>query len=181
MNEWDIQPRGNTCGQCARPFAAQQVLHTLLTLGAEGYRRQDFCCSCWNSALRASAISHWQSVFEPPPPPPTEVVKKETAESLLRKLLGSDDPAHAPARYILAVMLERRRILKPRGTTEQDGRRALVYEHAQTGESFVIPDPRLRLEQLEEVQKQVVALLGGGENAGAAAPAPSAAAPESIS
>jgi hypothetical protein len=54
------------------------------------------------------------------------------------------------------VMLERKRILKHRDTLEGD---VLVYEHAATGESFAVPDPKLRLDQLEEVQRQVAELL----------------------
>ena len=37
--------------------------------------------------------------------------------------------------------------------------RTLVYEHVKTGEVFVVPDPGLRLDQLEAVQTQVAALL----------------------
>ncbi len=44
------------------------------------------------------------------------------------------------------------------------------------GETFVIPDPRLRLDQLEVVQQEVGAMLGVGAEA-PAAPAPSAEAP----
>ena len=35
-----------------------------------------------------------------------------------------------------------------------------IYEHSKTGEVFVIPDPQLRLDQIEEVQMQVAELLG---------------------
>jgi len=57
-------------------------------------------------------------------------------------------------------MLERKRILKHRDTTTDDaGNELLVYEHAGTGESFTVPDPHLRLDQLEEVQKHVAELL----------------------
>jgi hypothetical protein len=95
-----------------------------------------------------------------PPPPPPEAIQKETAETLLRKLVESTDPAHEAARYILAVMLERKRILKHRDTVrEENGTDLLVYEHARTGESFTLPDPHLRLDQLTHVQEEVAALL----------------------
>ena len=48
-----------------------------------------------------------------------------------------------------------------------------IYEHVKTGEVFVVPDPQLRLDQVEQVQMQVAGLLG----APAPAPALSAAAP----
>ena len=64
--------------------------------------------------------------------------------------------------YILAVLLERKRILTERDVqTRDDDIVTRVYEHRQTGEVFLIPDPRLHLDQLEEVQKEVVLMLGG--------------------
>jgi hypothetical protein len=57
-------------------------------------------------------------------------------------------------------MLERKRILKHCDTVRgDDGSELLVYEHARTGESFTIPDPKLRLDQLAHVQEEVAALL----------------------
>ncbi len=54
-------------------------------------------------------------------------------------------------------MLERKRLLRPTDTRQDEasGRRLLFYEHAATGETFVVVDPGLRLDQLEEVQREV--------------------------
>jgi hypothetical protein len=109
-------------------------------------------------------LSYWQGEYKVPAPPPPEPIQKETAETLLRKLVESTDPNHTAARYILAVMLERKKILKHRDTVADDnGRELLVYEHAGTGESFTVPDPHLRLDQLAEVQQQVAELLTGNK------------------
>jgi hypothetical protein len=161
MTEWDIQPRSPVCTGCQQPFADKQVYHTWLALREVGYQRRDLCAVCSAAAGRDGAVSYWQGEFKVPPPPPPEPIQKETAETLLRKLCASADPTQAAPRYILAVMLERKKLLKHRDTIrdEQGGER-LVYEHAQTGESFTIPDPHLRLDQLAEVQSQVAELLG---------------------
>ncbi len=79
----------------------------------------------------------------------------------MRRFLISGMPAERRAAYILALMLERKRLLRPTGTAEEDGRRLLLYEHAKTGESFVVFDPGLRLDQVAEVQAEVAALLAG--------------------
>ncbi|MBI2438602.1 MAG: hypothetical protein HYV36_07315 [Lentisphaerae bacterium] len=34
-----------------------------------------------------------------------------------------------------------------------------IYEHRQTGDSFIITDPQLRLDQVKQVQTEVMALL----------------------
>jgi hypothetical protein len=155
MTEWDIQPRSHTCNGCQQPFADKQTYHTLLSMTAVGYERRDLCPACFPAASRDGVLSYWQAEYKMPAPPPPEAIQKDTAETLLRKLVESKDPGHAAARYILAVMLERKRILKHRDTVND----VLVYEHAGTGESFTVPDPHLRLDQLVEVQQQVAELL----------------------
>jgi len=161
IEEWDnIQPRSDACNGCQKPFADKEDYHTLLTLTREGYQRRDLCVACWGQGFdRTTAVSYWQGVFQMPPPPKPETLKREDAESLLRKFIDSPDPGHGNVRYILAVMLERKRTLKHRDTTERDGQKILIYEHMRTGETLLIPDPRLRLDQLEHVQAEVAALL----------------------
>jgi hypothetical protein len=160
MTEWDIQSRSDLCAACQKPFADGEAYHTLLSMDASGYHRRDLCGGCHANVPRAGVLSYWQGEYKLPPPPPPEPIQKETAETLLRKLVESTDPAHASARYILGVMLERKRILKHRDTVrDENGTELLVYEHARSGESFTIPDPRLRLDELAQVQQEVAALL----------------------
>lgn len=121
--------------------------------------------ACWADMTDAPALSIWQSVFRLPPPPPPETLKKETAESLLRKLIADDDLAHANTIYILAVMLERRRLLVEKDVqVREDGVKLRIYEYRKTNELFLIPDPELKLSELEHVQEEVVAMLGGGRS-----------------
>ena len=96
-----------------------------------------------------------------------EPLKKEDAGELLRQLVTLDDPAMKNVVYVLAVMLERSKILVERDTKElEDGTIRRVYEDRKQGDTFVILDPRLRLENLAEVQSQVVALLSGTKTLG---------------
>ncbi len=99
-----------------------------------------------------------------PAPPPEETLKKETAESLLRQFMEDEDASRRNAIYILAVMLERRRTLVEKDVqVRKDGIKVRVYEHRKTGETFLVPDPELRLAELGHVQEEVVALLSGRE------------------
>src|SRR5208282_4559413 len=75
------------------------------------------------------------------------------------KLLEAKDPKHGPVCYILAVMLERKRILKVKEQLQREGRRVFIYEQPRTGDLFTITDPDLRLDQLEEVQRTTAELL----------------------
>jgi hypothetical protein len=168
ITEWNIQSRGHGCEACGKAFADKESYHTLLIDEKAEFRRSDVCIPCWQSKFsdaenRNGFISHWQGMYEAPPPV-TEAIQKETAETLLRKLIEQNDPQHAPAGYILAVMLERKRILKVKEQLHRDGQRIFIYEQPKTGDVFTIADPNLRLDQLEQVQRDVAALLEHGLN-----------------
>ncbi|MDD5679161.1 MAG: hypothetical protein PHW60_14400 [Kiritimatiellae bacterium] len=159
--DWDIKPRTAACGKCQQPFADHQEYVSRLTYGPEGYVRLDCCAACWSEADRApQAVSVWHGVFEMPPPAPPEPLKKETAESLLRALVEKNDPANGNVMFILAVMLERRRLLVERDVRKEAvGKLVRIYEHRKTGDTFIITDPQLRLDQIEHVQTEVMAML----------------------
>jgi hypothetical protein len=166
MNEWNIQSRGHACQSCHAPFADKQVYHTILFDEKRDFLRTDVCQSCWDAQYsqardRKGYISCWQGEYEVPPPP-VEVIQKENAETLLRKLIELNDPKFTSASFILAVMLERKRILKVKEQIRTEGKRIFVYEQPKTGDLFTIPDPNLQLNQLEEVQRDVGHLLEHG-------------------
>jgi hypothetical protein len=126
----------------------------------EAFRREDLCEEAW--AARNENIqpfSFWKSRYEPPPPVAPEPLAKENAEELLRRLLAENDPANANACYVLAVMLERKRVLKQVKTEQTEGRAVLVYEHAKTGDVFIVPEAQLRLAEIAHVQEEVAELL----------------------
>jgi hypothetical protein len=175
MNEWNIQSRAHACQACEKHFADKQPYHTTLLDLKHEIQRRDLCQACWKqehgegAADRKGFISHWQGVYESPPAAPPEAIQKENAESLLRKIMESNDAKYAAASYILAVMLERKRVLKVKEQFKRDGQRIFVYEQPKTGDIFTIPDPGLQLNQLEAVQRDVAALLEHGLNPPAAA------------
>ena len=81
---------------------------------------------------------------------------------MLRKLLETGEERWREASYILAVMLERKRILKVKEQIKEESGRVFVYEQPKSGDLFTIPDPNLKMEELEQVQIEVAALLEHG-------------------
>jgi hypothetical protein len=176
MNEWNIQSRAHACQACGKSFSDQQHYHTLLLDLKHEVQRRDVCEPCWKHGHNEGAgdrkgfISHWQGVYEAPPAAPPEAIQKENAETLLRKIMELNEPKHVAVSYILAVMLERKRILKIKEQFKREGQRIFVYEQPRTGDLFTIPDPDLQLNQLEQVQRDVASLLEYGLNPPPASP-----------
>lgn len=159
QGDWDIKARGHHCSKTGREFVQGEFFYTLLYREAEGFRREDLCEEAWAERNENMLpFSFWRSKYEPPPPAQPEALPQDDAEGLLRKLLAEGNPATLNAAYILALMLERKKILLPAESAEPD---LLVYHHAESGETFVVRNPSLSIDQIPEVQQEVSDLLAG--------------------
>jgi hypothetical protein len=159
MPEWQIRARAHRCAKSEEPFSDGAIIYTLLYRDRNGFRREDLSEQAWLEIKdKVEPFSFWKSRYEAPPPPARQPVK-ESGEALLRKLLHEDRPEHMNARYVLSIMLERKKTLKQVDVRETEGAKYLIYEHSRTGEAFIIEDPRLKLDQLDSLQKEVYALL----------------------
>ncbi len=159
--EWNIRCRGHVCSFCQKPLLDKTPVVSALRETTGAYERYDCHPECWKTAERDwEPFSQWDGVYlAPVKEVRKEPLKKEDAGELLRRLVTLGDPAMRNVIYVMAVMLERSKILVERDARHQDDG------------TFTIVDPRLRLENLSEVQQQVVALLSGTKTLGEVAEA----------
>lgn len=159
-NDWPIKHRADACARTGRPFQPGEQFYTLLFREGDRFRREDLSEEAWAQRNEnITPFSFWKTRYEPPPLEPLEPLGKESAEDILRRLLAGNDRAHVNACYVLAVMLERKRVLKQIKTDTSDERPVLIYEHGKSGDVFIVPDVRLRLDEIEHVQHEVSQLL----------------------
>ena len=155
--EWEIKCRARCCARTGKQFEQGECFYTLLFRDGDGFRREDISEEAWNERnANIEPFSFWRSKYEAPAPRPPEPLPKGDAESLLRRLVAEQDPTSVNARYILALMLERKRILRP---VESNDASLLVYEHTGTGESIVVANPGLSLETISAIQSEVYEML----------------------
>ena len=163
--DWNKLRRATSCAGCGRRFADGDDYSSFLFSADGEMERRDYCASCGPSPPCGDAgncVSRWHGRYRAAPERvEEEPIAKSLAERLLRKYIDSTDPAHVNVRYILCLMMERKKRLVPRDTiTESDGaRKIIVYEMPKTGETFLVEDPGLSLSQSRLVQRQVRDLL----------------------
>ncbi len=171
MIDWKIRSRSHECEACKVKFNDEQVYHTLLFAERKEHQRVDVCRDCWDEQYghgasdRKGFISHWSGIFHVPPPPPPEPLQKESADTALTKLVELGNQEYEPICFILSAMLERKRLLKVREEFRDEGKRGFVYENPKTGDVFTIRDPELKLDELQDVQRDVALLLEEGVDA----------------
>ena len=164
---WDIKECSPECSACGEAFGDKEDYMSELCVVEEGYDRSDFCKQCYdarNDEPRQARLSQWRGVFSICHDRPEDILEKASAESLLRKYMNSGDESKGNVIFVLAVMLERKKVLVERDIQDRnDGTTLIVFEHRTTRETFVVPDPQIDLDQLESVQAEVSAMLGGND------------------
>lgn len=175
IQQWNIRSRAHECAVSQRPFEDGERHYTAIYFDEKtgDYTRRDVGADAWaQETSERKPFSFWRTIYEKNAPEERpEITPKESALSLLQRLIEDDQPNSENARYILAAMLERKRILTPTAQKETEQGKMLFYENRKTGDVFIIRDPELRLDEVEGVQEEVAMLLGFGGPAAEAAKA----------
>lgn len=161
---WHVRNRGRECAATGIPFSEGQPIVTALfpDPDSSGYLRKDFTEDAWeNFDLKSEpAFSSWRTNFQPNAPAETpQPVTKQNAGELLRTLVEEDLEHTENTRYILAVMLERQKLLRETDARPTATGILRIYEHRKTGEIFIVKDPNIPLSDVESVQQEVIRLL----------------------
>lgn len=165
LNEtWHLRSRARQCSATGTPFIEGQPIITAIFPDPEssGYLRKDFLEEAWKQrgGEDETPFSSWRTTYSPilvtenP-----QAVTKQGAEELLRSLVEEDEEHTENTRYILALMLERQKLLRETDSQPASGGILRIYEHRKTGEVFIIKDPNIPLDQVEKIQEEVIMLL----------------------
>lgn len=169
IQDWKIRSTHARCEVTGEPFADGQDFYTCIfeDPASDGFLRRDYSVPAWKDVrkkLDPAPYSFWKSTFKAPEREAEKETDSEASiEGMLRRFIDEDDPRTENARYILALMLERNKMLIPTDTKEAETRTLLFYEHADNGDVFIVADPGLRLDEIESVQREVSELLAEEE------------------
>ena len=161
---WHVRSRSRECAATARAFMDGEIIVTALFPDPEssGYLRRDFCVDAWKDRAEDAEVpfSFWRSTFSAPSAKDhEEPAEKLSAEEILRRLVEEDEDHTENTRYILAVMLERQKLLRETDNQRTPNGILRVYEHRKSGEIFLIRDPDIPLAEVESLQNEVIVLL----------------------
>ena len=174
-----LQSLASSCFVSGEPFVegARVVSHLVRSgSGLEVLRYDVLEANVPRFAAEGFVACKWVQVYKPrrAGENPDRALKL-TAENLFVTLADpSTEPTPENTRLVqfLALMLERKKILRPRGRSA-DGQR-LRYEHARSKAFFEVPAGDLTPEFFVAVQEQLSVLVGGPREQGATPAEPGA-------
>jgi hypothetical protein len=188
--EMHLQPLATTCFVSGEPFVEGARVASFLVQGAgPDILRYDLLeTRAGDFTPDGRVVCRWVHAFKPRRAGEnSDRNLKLTAESLFATLADpTTEPTPENTRLVqfLALMLERKKTLRPRGLSADRARQ--LYEHAKTKQIFEVPVGELTPEFFVAVQEQLSVLVGAPKSktpppqtAAGPAVAPEPAAPES--
>jgi len=138
--------------------------------GEEGFDRLDYTLDAWNEGHRPPRLfGFWRSVVPEQGEEHKPIVDDEALLSLFEQLGDSDDAKRLAFRYVLALMLVRKRLIRHESTRRVDGVANLVIRlrgpsgWGEDSRVEEVVDPGLDQETILSVTEQLGQVLRGEE------------------
>jgi hypothetical protein len=179
--ELNLQPRALACFVSGEPFREGDRVASVLAIadGGSVVRHDALEQNSASLVPEGFVACRWVQVYKlQPKEENADRALKLSADSLFQTLADPATEASPETERLvrfLALLLERKRLLRPRGKTP-DGARD-VYEHARTKQRYEVPSIELTPRFFIEVREQLSVLVGEPRPAQAA---PAASAPSEL-
>ena len=156
--DFDVQKPTRTCAATGAEIAAGRTFYSALVREGAEVRRLDYTAEAWTGPP-ADAVGWWKSVM----PERDGAAKRKLAPSevlleLFRELI--DAPDRHDLRYVLTLLLIRRRLLRLEDTTTDDaGKETMVLYCGRDEQTYRVPTTKPDEARAEEIQQYLSQLL----------------------
>ncbi|MFM8224174.1 MAG: hypothetical protein ACKOJF_35180 [Planctomycetaceae bacterium] len=121
MTDYDIRPIGRKCAATGADLVPGSVCHSVLVEREGKLIRLDYSESGWPGPPR-DAVGIWRGVVPPTAEPRREPLDSAVLLRCFEQLLEEGDPGREGLRYVLALILVKKRRLRIEGSrTDVDG------------------------------------------------------------
>jgi len=157
MIDYDIQRCSRRCAASDRELKDGETCYSVLVAEGADVVRRDYSAEAWPGPP-AGAIGWWKSTVVDPNAGRMSWAPNDVMLHYFERL--ADDPAAEDARYVLALLLVRRRVLRVEGSETDDRGRLVNLLYCSRNEmqyrvAEVVPTP----ERAAAIQQQLAELL----------------------
>ena len=168
--EWKIAKSSLACALCDSKLGIGATYFSALfeqpvtAQTAEGFERRDYCPECFAQHKPEGLYSFWRTIVQEPDEagqPKRPAMDPEAVLDFFRRLAADESQDKRGFRYVLALMLTRKKILKLQDQrVEADGTAVLEFSLRRGGETFEVIPPDLSEAELDSISSELGQLLG---------------------
>jgi hypothetical protein len=159
MNDWRIHRREAQCTGCQAPFEEGQSIFSVLTLEADRLRREDQCARCFQPETGAERL-FWRTRHSQDRRA-RFAVDFEAIEELFLRLEGTPEVGLQELRYLLSLLLLRKKRLKLVGVRRNAQGETLCVRRPRRAEEFEVPVFELDSERALHLKGELARVFEG--------------------
>lgn len=154
MVEWEIKKTLGQCTGTGEEFSVGQEYFAALVAIDEGFVRQDFSVVYW-SENKPEVYCFWKTKMIDPELKKKLFIDDEMLMSFFERLGEETDKEKVNFRFVLTLVLMRKRKLKYLSDAIRDGREIWHMRVAGEGRDVTVVNPHLTEDQIEELSEQM--------------------------
>ena len=155
------RPAGQ-CTVCGQQIAPESRFMAALVETPAGFQRSDACPACWEKLDRANVLAFWQATMPRPEQKKKLFVDDSILCELLERLAEVSDAPKVNFRFVLALILMRKRLLIYESTRKEGESEIWSVRVKGREELLDLLNPRLDESQMKEVGDQLAQILQEG-------------------
>lgn len=157
MLDFEVQRCTRRCAKTNRELAPGEDIHSVLISDGSDVRRQDFCVEAWEGPPE-EAIGHWKSRMPDANAKKANWAPNDVMLHFFQQL--QEQPEKQDIRYILALLMVRRRIVRlEESETDDAGGEMLVVFCPRNDTEYRVPVINPSLERASQIQDELAELL----------------------
>jgi hypothetical protein len=154
---WEIEKSTEQCCACRRELAPGDAYVASLVEAADSFARRDYCPDCWGEGREV--FSFWRTRVPQKEERRKTFVDDDMLVNLFLRLAESAEPLKRRFRFVLMLILMRKRIVKFERTVRRDGEEYWLCACRGADEPQEVWDPKLSEDQIQEVSGELSGIL----------------------
>jgi hypothetical protein len=159
MTNYQIQGPARVCAATGRELAAGERVFSVLRDENGQFARTDYAADAWPGPP-AGAVAWWSGRVSEAGRAARPAINDDLLADCFEHLSGTTDPARLRFRYVVALLLMRRKRFKFEDARQRGDRDTLVLRDGRTGRRHEVEDPQMTDPEMDAVRDEVFRVLG---------------------
>lgn len=160
MEQWQVQRTAGCCAGTGRKLESGEEYYAALIDQQTFFERRDFSVGYWQEH-QPEVFSFWKTRIPQPSQKNKMFVDDGMLINFFERLAGETESLKVNFRFVLGLILMRKRLLKYEDSRREDGREAWTVRLVRDKETSKLINPDLDDEQIELVSRELSTILQG--------------------
>ncbi|MHB9069085.1 MAG: hypothetical protein ACYC54_01830 [Sedimentisphaerales bacterium] len=159
MADWEIKRPLGVCGGTEKTIAPGEEYIATLVETEQGLQRRDYCREYWNNN-KPAVYCYWKSTMPAGEQKKKLFIDDDMLMAFFERLADETDEEKLSFRFVLTLILMRKRILKYDSSAVVEGREVWTLRIAgRGGEMAKVVNPHLAEDKIEQLSGQLGQIL----------------------